>query len=142
MKNILSAFALLAITTSALAEVTISQAWVRSTAPGQPVGAAYMQLVSDSDTVLVGASSPVANTVEMHEMSMNGDVMKMRQLKQIALKAGQKVTLEPGGSHLMLIDVKHQIKPDEIVPIQLEFKDKSGKTSSVDLKVKAQKAAD
>ena len=142
MKNIVSGLAILVISTSALADVSVSHAWVRSTAPGQPVGAAYMQLVSDSDTVLVSASSPVAKTVEMHEMSMNGDVMKMRQLKQIELKAGQKVTLEPGSSHLMLIDVKHQIKPDEIVPIQLEFKDKSGKSKSVDLKVKAQKEAE
>lgn len=142
MKNIVSGLALLVISTSALADVSVNHAWVRSTAPGQPVGAAYMQLVSDSDTVLVSASSPVAKTVEMHEMSMNGDVMKMRQLKQIELKAGQKVSLEPGGLHLMLIDVKHQIKPDEIVPIQLEFKDKSGKSTSVDLKVKAQKEAE
>ena len=142
MKNIVSSLALLVISTSALADVSVSHAWVRSTAPGQPVGAAYMQLMSDNDTVLVSASSPMAKAVEMHEMSMNGDVMKMRQLKQIELKAGQKVSLEPGGSHLMLIDVKHQIKPDEIVPIQLEFKDKSGKSKSVDLKVKAQKEAE
>ena len=73
-------------------------------------------------------------------MNMVGDVMKMRRIDELALKAGKPVDMKPGGYHLMLIDLNHQIKAGEIVPIELVTRDKAGKKNTVYLKVSAQPA--
>jgi len=140
MNKFLIGFAGMMLCFSAQAEIKVSDAWVRTTAPGQPVAAAYMQLTSDSDVDLVGASSDVAGSVEIHEMSMAGEVMKMRQVKVLPLKAGKAVELAPGGYHLMLLDLHHQIKEGEIVPIALMIKDKAGKQNTIYLKLSARAA--
>ncbi|HEY0563613.1 MAG TPA: copper chaperone PCu(A)C, partial [Methylophilus sp.] len=80
---------LLCFTTTAMGEVTITDAWVRATAPGQKVGAAYMTLTSDADTTLVAVASPNAGEVEIHSMTMNNGVMKMRMLKALPLTANK-----------------------------------------------------
>lgn len=132
---------LLAWMMPAQAEVKVSDAWVRITAPGQPVGAGYMTLSSDSDATLVGASTPVAASVELHEMRMQGEVMQMRRLERIALPARQPVTLAPGGLHLMLMQLKHQIVEGEVVPVELQFSDHDGRKFSLQLKLVARSAA-
>lgn len=111
---------------SAQAAVTISDAWVRENAPGQKVGAAYMTLNSTEESTLVYVESPDAGSVEIHSMTMNNNVMKMRKLEELVLKAGKPEKLAPGGFHLMLFDLKKPLKSGEKVEFKLCFKDKAG----------------
>ncbi|MDR2876131.1 MAG: copper chaperone PCu(A)C [Methylobacillus sp.] len=140
MKQLLYALGLLLATTTthAAPPLEISHAWARATAPGQTVGAAYMELKSATDLTLVAAESTIAASVDIHTMSMKNGVMEMRMLKALELPANQTVKLEPGGMHLMLNDLKQPLKPGEIIPVTLTLKDKSGQTTTlkVDLPVK------
>ena len=115
----------------AYADVTVSDAWARATRPGQKVGAAYMTLQSPADTALVKVESPAAGTVEIHTMTMNDGVMKMRMLENLPLKANETVKLAPGGFHLMLFDLAKPLQAGETVQLTLHFKDSAGNTSSL-----------
>ncbi len=119
---------LIVISTAASAKdsVSIENAWVRPTVPGQDVGAAYMTFVSDQDATLIHAESDVTNSVEIHSMSMQNGVMKMRMLENLPLKAGKPYKLEPGGFHLMLFDLKKPLAAGNYVNFELTFK--SGNT--------------
>lgn len=99
--------------------VKISDPWVRATVSGQKVAGAYMEIVSQRDAALVAAASPVAGVVEIHTMKMEGDVMRMRAVERIVLPAGKPVQLAPGGYHVMLMDLKQELKPGSTVPITL-----------------------
>lgn len=142
MNKFLFGLVLINLPLSVLADVTVTNAWVKPTVPGQPVAGAYMKLLSDSDTNLTGASSIVAQNVEIHEMSMKGNIMRMRQLKQLPLQVGKTVELAPGGFHLMLIGLHHQIKDGEIVPLKLTIEDKAGNKKTLSLNVKATEIVD
>jgi hypothetical protein len=107
----------------AWSQVTVTQPWVRATVAQQKATGAFMTLTSAKDVRLVGASSPAAGAVEVHEMKMVGDVMKMRHVPALPLPAGQAVALTPGGYHLMLLDVKQQFKDGDKVPLTLELED-------------------
>jgi copper(I)-binding protein len=109
-----------------ITEVKISDSWVRENAPGQSVGAAYMTLNSPQDSTLVYVETPAAGSVEIHSMSMENNVMKMRMLKELPLKAGKPEKLAPGGFHLMLLDLKSPLKAGENAAFKLCFKDKAG----------------
>ena len=123
----------LLFTLNAMADVTISDAWVRANVPGQSVGAAYMTLKSPQDTTLVYIESTAAGVVEIHSMSMNNNVMKMRKLEQLPLKAGKVEKLAPGGFHLMLFDLKKPLKTGDKAKFTLCFKDKVGNITHQDL---------
>ncbi len=110
-----------------ITEVKISDSWVRENAPGQSVGAAYMTLNSPQDSTLVYVETPAAGTVEIHSMQMENNVMKMRMLEELALKAGRPEKLAPSGFHLMLFDLKTPLKAGENAAFKLCFKDKAGK---------------
>lgn len=126
---------LLGFSLSALAaDLEIKTPWVRSTVEGQPATGAFMELSSPSGVTVVGAVSPVAGIVEVHEMKMDNGVMKMRALPQLEIPAGKTVALVPGGYHVMLMDLKSQIKPGSSVPITLKFKTAQGKVQQVDVK--------
>ncbi len=86
--------------------VQVSDAWVRETVPGQSVGAAYMRIRSTQRVELVRVQSGVARSAEIHQMSMENGLMKMRELKSVGIDAGREVALEPGGTHIMLVDMK------------------------------------
>lgn len=139
MNKFLISLMLLLASLSAHAAVEISAAWARATAPGQEVGAAYMNLKSSASAKLVGVSSPVADSVEIHEMSLKNGVMKMRMLEVMDLPAGKTVKLEPSGFHLMLIDLKKPLKAGENIEVELTLQDSRGKrsTQKVSLPVKA-----
>ena len=124
------------------APVAISHAWARATAPGQGVGAAYLELKSVADLTLTKAESPVAGSVEVHKMSMKKGVMEMRMQDTLQLPAGQTVKLEPGGLHLMLFGLKKPLKIGENVLMTLHFKDKSGKESSMKINLPIKRSAD
>lgn len=123
------------IATTAHAQVTVEDAWVRATVPQQNGTGAFMKLTSEADAELVQADSPVAKHVEVHEMVMENHVMKMREVPAVALPAGKTVELKPGSYHIMLIDLHAQVKEGEKVPLTLTFKGADGKTSTLDLQV-------
>ena len=107
----------------AQAPVRAEQAWARATAPQQTVGGAYVTLTSPANDALIGGSSPAAGGVEMHEMRMDGTVMRMRELSDgLPLRAGHAVTLKPGGFHIMLMDLKQPLVAGQTVPVQLRFR--------------------
>jgi copper(I)-binding protein len=128
---------------AAQAQVTVSDAWVRATVPQQRASGAFLRLDSASDATLVQASSAVAGVVEIHRMSMQGDVMKMQQVPGIALPAGKTVMLEPGGYHIMLMELKRTLKAGETVPLTLvvEGADKQRREVQVQATVRALNSA-
>ena len=108
-------------------EINITDNWVRATAEGQDVGAAYMTITSASDTSLVKVESSASDSIEIHSMSMENGIMKMRMLEQLDLKAKTPNKLTPGGFHLMLFDLKKPLKAGETVSFSLHFKNQAGK---------------
>ena len=121
-------------TLPALAEVTVAEAWVRATVPAQKATGAFMHLKSDADARLVSAASPVAGVVEIHEMLMDKDVMKMSPVSGLDLPGGQGVELKPGGYHVMLMDLKQQVKVGDEVPLTLTIENKDGSRATVELR--------
>ncbi len=102
--------------------VQAEQPWARATAPRQTVGGVYMTLTSPVDDRLLGASSPVAGRAEVHEMTMDGNVMRMRELPDgLTLPAGHAVALTPGGLHIMLVDLRRPLVAGQEIPVQLRF---------------------
>jgi hypothetical protein len=124
----------LAMAPSASAQVAVTDAWVRGTVTGQKATGAFMQLKSPADTALVAAASPVAKIVEIHEMKMEGGMMKMNAVDKLALPAGKVVDLKPGGYHVMLMDLVKPLQDGDTVPLQLTFEDKAGKKLTVEVK--------
>lgn len=102
--------------------VTAGNVWVRATAPGQNAAGAYMELTSAAGAALVGAETPVAAKAELHTMSMDGGVMRMRAVEKIDLPARKAVKLAPGGFHVMLIDIKQPLKAGDKVPLTLTIR--------------------
>jgi copper(I)-binding protein len=113
-----------------LAEVSVTEAWVRGTVPGQKSTGAFMQLKSSTDVALIGAASSAAKIVEVHEMSMTAGVMKMRAVEKLPLPAGKAVDLKPGGYHVMLMDLAQPLKEGDRVPVTLTFVDKDGRKTT------------
>ena len=137
MKSLLITFSgtlLLCCATVCGAQVTVDGAWVRATAPGQKITGAYLKITSATTSFLVGGSSPAAKTVELHEMSMDNNVMKMRPVARLELPAGKTVELKPGSYHLMLIDVARPLVAGASVPITLKVEDQHGKLHTVGFK--------
>lgn len=132
--------ALLAL--GAQAQTTVKDPWVRGTVAGQKATGMFGQVTSTSGGKLVSASSPVAGVVEIHEMVMDGNVMKMRAVAGLDLPAGKAVELKPGGFHVMLMDLKHELKPGQSVPVTLVIEGAGGKRESVELKAPVKPLAD
>ena len=102
--------------------VQIENAYTRSTVPGQMVAGGFMKIENKGAVdQLISASSPVAGEVQLHEMAMEGNVMKMRQVKEVVVPAGGAVELKPGGMHLMFINIKAPLTAGETVPVKLKF---------------------
>jgi copper(I)-binding protein len=122
--------------------VEIKNAWARATVPGQMATGAFMTLTSGKGTRLKSVASPVAGVSEVHEMRMDGDVMKMAALKDgLNLPAGKKVELKPGSFHLMLMDLKAPLQKDTMVPLTLTFVDAKGAETKTELNVPVKTAA-
>lgn len=121
MKKLLPLLLLAAL--PALAQVTVAEPWVRATVAAQKATGAFMTLTSTQGARLVGVSSPAAGAVEVHEMKMVDDVMRMRQINALELPAGKPVALSPGGYHLMLLELKQPLKEGATVPLTLEIED-------------------
>jgi copper(I)-binding protein len=106
-----------------LGDIAIGHPYARATAPGQPTGGAYLRLENrgTQGDRLVSATADVAKAVELHEMTMQGDVMRMRQVDTVEVPAGQSVVLEPGGLHMMLVGLKAPLKEGDRFPMTLKF---------------------
>ena len=106
--------------------VDIKDAWARPSVQGQQATGAFMKLTAKEKLQLLSVSTPAAGVAEVHEMKMEGDVMKMRAMSALDLPAGQTVELKPGGYHIMLMDLKKPLLKDTTVPLTLVFKDAKG----------------
>ena len=123
-----------------LGAITIQHPHARATVPGQPTGGAFMVLVNKGAADrLLGISADVARSAELHEMKMENDVMKMRQVDAIDVGAGQTVELKPGGYHVMFVGLKAPLKAGERFPMKLKF-EKAGEVT-VDVTIDAPGAA-
>lgn len=109
------------------ASVILTDGWLRATAEGQEVGAAYISLTSRKSSTLVTVKTDVADRVEMHSMSMDNGVMKMRHIEMLDLPENKTVRLAPGGFHLMLFDLKKPLKAGDHATFKLIFKAQNGR---------------
>jgi copper(I)-binding protein len=126
------------LTGAALAQVSdvkVEGAWARASVPGQKGTGAFMKLTAPQGARLVGVASPAAGVAEVHEMKLDGDVMRMRPVPLLELPAGKAVELKPGGYHVMLLDLKAPLAKDSTVPLTLTFKDAKGAQSTLELSV-------
>jgi copper(I)-binding protein len=118
-------------------DLVITQAWTRATPKGAKIGGGYLTVENKGTTLdrLIGGSAEIAGSVQVHEMSMDKGVMKMRPLENgLAIEPGKTVKLAPGGYHLMMMDLKSPLKKGDKLPITLEF-EKAGKAQvSLDVK--------
>ncbi len=119
---------------AAWAQVQVSNAWVRGTVAGQQATGAYMRLAAPADSALVAVSTPVAKVAEIHEMKLEGGVMRMHAIPRIPLPAGKPVELKPGGYHVMLMELTRPLKDGEAVPLTLTVQDATGHRSTVEVK--------
>lgn len=128
--------ALAALPHAAAAEVVAKDPWARATVPAQRASGAFLSLKSDVPAALVSAASDAAATVELHEMKLENDVMRMRPVSRIELPAGQEVVLKPGGYHVMLMGLKRQLTKGQKLPLTLRIEYKDGKAE--ELRVEAE----
>lgn len=127
-------FAALLCHTAVAQTVLVQDAWARATVQGQHASGAFMRLTAPTDLRLTAVSTPVAGVAEVHEMRMEGDIMKMQPLaKGLELPAGKTVELKPGGYHIMLMDLKQPLKKDSSIPLTLVFVDAKGLESKTEL---------
>lgn len=115
-----------AVQAQAADPVAVDGAWARASVQGQKATGAFMHLTAPEATRLVRVESPAAGVAEVHEMKMEGDVMKMRALPGLDLPAGKRVELKPGGYHVMLMDLKAPLTQGASVPLTLVFQDAKG----------------
>ena len=117
----------------------ISQGWIRATLPGQPAAGGFLVIDNKGKEAdrLLSISTPLTPSAQIHEMKMDGDVMKMAELADgLEIPAGSKVELKPGGFHFMFMGLEHQVKEGEIVKVTLTFE----KAGAVDVELPAQPA--
>jgi copper(I)-binding protein len=123
---------------------SVKEPWVRATVPRQKSTAAYMEITAPRAGRLLEASSPVAGVVEIHEMRMENNVMRMRAVPSIDLPAGRPVELKPGGYHIMLMDLRRHLREGDEVPMQLliEYRNGVRETISIEAAIRGTPGAD
>ena len=119
----------------AYAQVSVRDPWIRATVPAQKVTGAFMRVQAAKPARLVGVQTEVAGRAELHEMAMEGQTMRMRRVDGIELPAGKPVDLASGGYHIMLMDLKRQVKEGESVELTLQVQDAAGKRQDVKVNV-------
>jgi copper(I)-binding protein len=137
----LAAFLLLGVSLNVCAQTTVSDAWVRTTVPGQSSSGAFMHITASSDSALLSVSSPLAKDVQVHEMSMKDDIMRMGPVNSVPLPAGKTVSLDPEGYHVMLMGLTGQIKEGDQVPLTLTVESADGTRETLDITAPARSAA-
>ena len=100
----------------------IEQPWAAETPPAAHTGAAYLSIVNGGEADrLLGAKAEGVGHVELHTTTMDGGVMRMRKVEVLEVPGGTTTVLEPGGIHIMLIDLKQPLRAGQSVPLTLEF---------------------
>jgi len=117
--------------TALAGDVEVKDAWVRGTVTGQRATGAFLEITSKSGAALVGVASPAADITELHEMKMVGSVMRMRAIARLDLPAGKPVQLNPGGYHVMLINLKKPLKKGDSVPLTLRVEGRDRKVEAI-----------
>lgn len=130
-----------AVHAQAAVAVAVEGAWARAVMPGQAASSAYMVVTAREPLTLTGAASPAAGIIEIHQMWLDGDVMKMRAVDTLPLVPGQPVAFKPGGYHFMLMDLKAQFRPGTSIPLTLQFRDARGATRLLKLSLPVASAA-
>lgn len=141
MKGIWVMIAMLGLALPAQAQVQAQGAWVRATVKGQSTSGAFMELKSAAPAALVGAETTVAGKVEIHEMRMQGEVMRMRRVPRVQLPAGKTVELKSGGYHLMLIDLKKPLKKGDSVSLRLKIEQGDKPLQTIEVKAEVRDLA-
>ncbi len=126
----------LSLSSIALAEVSVEDAYARAVPPGQMNSASFMTLKNSEakDVALVSGTSSVAKAVELHNHISEDGVMKMRQVKQINIPATGSTTLQPGGLHVMLIGLTQDLAEGQEIDLKLEFSDGSNQMLNIPVK--------
>jgi periplasmic copper chaperone A len=119
---------------AAQAAVTATDAWVRGTVPAQKTTGAFLTLTSSAEAKLVAVSTPAAKSAEIHASQESGGIMHMHALDAIALPAGKKVELRPGGNHIMLFDLTRALGAGDQVPLTLTIEEAGGKRTRVEVR--------
>lgn len=132
--RVLTTIVCFGLSAAAAAQVTVTDPWVRATVPEQKATGAFMRLQSTEDARLVDARSPVAGVVELHETVMERGIARMRAVPAIAISAHGGAELKPGGYHVMLMQLKQQVKESETVPITLVVEGKDGKRQTIEVR--------
>jgi hypothetical protein len=130
----LIATAVLLASLGAHAAVTATDAWVRGTVPAQKTTGAFLTLQSSEDAKLVGVSTPVAKSAEIHQSSESQGMVHMHAVDAVKLPAGERVELKPGGYHVMLVGLAHPLAEGDQVPLTLTIEDARGKRSQIELR--------
>jgi copper(I)-binding protein len=142
MPRLATLIALLLVTsTAAAADVRVEKAWARQPAPGQKTASAYAELTSTSAAALVAAASPLAGRVELHSMTLDGGVMRMRAISRIELPAGKTVKLAPNGLHLMVFDLKQPLKAGDKLPLVLTIQPAGASATTLEIEAEVRAAA-
>ncbi|WP_296261151.1 MULTISPECIES: copper chaperone PCu(A)C [unclassified Pseudomonas] len=130
------------ISLSAVAQPRVDDAWVRTTVPGQPSSGAFMRITAEVDSKLLSVASPAAKDVQIHEMSMTQDVMRMGPVNYVPLPAGKPVSLDPEGYHVMLMGLVGQLKEGDQVPLTLTIETDQGVRETVQVNAPARSMKD
>lgn len=141
MKQIVFGLSMLLAVQAAASDVVVSNAWAKATFPGQPVSGAYFDIRAATDAKLISVATDMAGASEIHEMSMNGNLMSMHAVQKVALPAGKTVSLKPGGYHVMLMSLKSALKAGQKLPLRITVQ-QAGKTEvlKVDADIRAMTA--
>lgn len=115
--------------------IAVQSAWVRPTVGEQDSTGAYLTITSQEAIALVGVATPAAEIAEVHEMKMDGEIMRMRMAERIDLKAGEPLELKPGGYHVMLMALTAPIEAGQEIELSLQFEKPDG--STIEMPVKA-----
>jgi hypothetical protein len=113
------------------AQLEVKDAWAGATPGKAENGAAYVTITSPTADRLVSASTPVAKKAELHTMSMQGMLMKMRPISGVDIPAGQPVSLKPGGEHIMLMGLNQPLREGQSFPLTLDFEKAGPRTVTV-----------
>ncbi len=113
------------------ADVTVSDAWTRATVPAQKVAGVFFDVESSTDARLVGVQTALTDVAEIHTMSMEDGVMRMREVSAVELPAGETVSFKPGGYHVMLFDLPRQLQAGEQLPLELVIEDANAQRTSL-----------
>jgi len=105
------------------AQISVEKAYLRASIPGSNISAAYMTIVNNGEktVTLLGASSNISPRIEIHQNTMKNNMMRMRKMEIISIKAKERIALQPSGIHLMLFDVTKPLQPQQEVELTLHF---------------------